>query len=323
MLEVGERVKTSHLSLPALSTLLCSLLAFPACSGTEGYAPGVPGSDKADDTTSTGAPLMASSYALDLESRTTTRDRTTGAQSEVVTEATLVATVHQDGDTVTMEIEMCSLTPPELSGHRPTIKQSLVDSLPLYNASGSITAGTLNIDDLNILVGVNGNQAPVDQDHDGNPGVTIQVDSQIGVIDIYGSATLNATFDAQLANVDRIEGNTDIAMDLAVYGDNSFFVDVASMAAEAKANSEVLAEENHLVMTALEPGSSCANQMRPPLPLPVDGCVSGTGEVGDCCDAGGGPESGQCIDIFANSCSTDVVPSMCPSGAANVKCCPR
>jgi hypothetical protein len=282
--------------------------------------------DRADDAQA--STTLSPSYALDLSSRVRTRDRRDGSEAEVVTDATLVATLTQTGDDVAMSLELCSIDPPELGGHVATIKPSVIASLPLYQATGSIdsssTPATLTIDDIEVRAGIDGNGAPVDQDRDGRDGVTIQVSSPIGTIDIFAGAILDASLVAPLERLDRISGQTQISLNFEVFGDSSFFVDVAGLAEEASANSEVIAEDHNLVMTALEAGSTCANQIQPPLPAFEGECKDGTGLEGDCCDAGGGPGSGTCIDVLSNSCEGGAVLSgLCPNGPATVKCCPH
>jgi hypothetical protein len=107
----------------------------------------------------------------------------------------------------------------------------------------------------------------IDQDRDGNPGVTVEV----GWIRVYLACRLALALDGQLtapAPGDALAEDDPrrpaasgrlslITLDQTIYDDNIPFVSVAQVAADADAGSEVLREDHTFDLVPAPPAASC------------------------------------------------------------------
>lgn len=234
-----------------------------------------PGGGKEDDPTAT-SPLAAS-YALELHSVMQLEDgRETGdarfSTYDLRARARATVTVGQEG-AVTMTVRLCDVKLPEVSGYQPQLAAAFVTAIPAITVKGTLVDGMLTTDPAAIVLGAkltnpltsalptDGADAKVrDQDQDGNPGVSIEVP---GYGRIFAALRVKLSLEAAVEASATIEGAADIAMDQAIYGDDIWFYDAATSAAETSANVTVVSADNTFAMKS---GATTCAQVRTKFP---------------------------------------------------------
>lgn len=213
------------------------------------------GGGKADDTT---AAQLAPTYALELTSSMRTEDRRESDPAKRFTNLTMRARaqvkVTQTGSEVKLAVKLCDVRLPVVGGYQPELDAAFVATVPAFNITAAIDGDELVAQPAALVLGAalphpltdalpSATSARLrDQDSDGNPGVSIQIP---GYGSIFASLRVKLEFSAPLATM---KGAADVTLDQKIYGDNIWFYDAATSAAEAEGNVSVVSSSNRVTM---------------------------------------------------------------------------
>jgi len=221
------------------------------------------GGGKADGTETPGT--LAAKYGLELTSTMKLEDtRETGAArfSTFKLRARAKVTTTQEGEDIKLTVKLCDVALPEVSGYQPELDAAFVAGLAAFDVTGTLglqgegdaAAITLETDPAALVLGAKladpiANRLPAagtdtrvrDQDQDGNPGVSISIP---GYGKIFAAMRVKLAINAKVTTSSTISGAAEITLDQAIYGDNIFFYDAASAAAESAAAIRVVTASN-------------------------------------------------------------------------------
>ena len=253
-----------------------ALLALASGCATEpsadGEGPGG-GGGKGDDPTTT-SPTLAPSYALELVSTTTIQDDREAAPTELAMRARArMKVVSVAGGVAAIEVRLCDVTLPQVSGYQPELDAAFVAGLPVVKLAGTVADGRLVTAPAAIVLGarlgdVLDDALPDDetdtrvhdQDADGNAGVSIRIP---GYGSIFSVLRVALALDVPLSDAATLSGTADIALDRAIFGDDIWFYDARSSLAETEAHVTVLATDNGVRLKA---GPTGCNGVRAAFP---------------------------------------------------------
>ena len=245
------------------SIVLASLVAVTGCIGDEELdGEGIDVDGKAD-----GSPVeLAPTYALELTSTMTMEDRRESDPATRFTTLTMRARAQvkttQTGDAVKLAVDLCDVRLPQVSGYQPELDPAFVISLPALQVNADIERATdgavsLASQTFPLVLGAQlanpasdrlpqaGSARIKDQDQDGNPGVSISIP---GYGKIFAALRVSFDFTAGLGNVAAINGEANVGLDQKLYGDNIWFYDAVSSAAETEANVSLVSATNRVKM---------------------------------------------------------------------------
>jgi len=216
---------------------------------------------KADGT----APTLAGTYALELTSKMKTEDRRESDPAKRFAELQMRARaqvkVTQEGGAVKLAVDLCDVRLPVVGGYQPELDAAFVTSLAPLEVTGTIEGDDAELvtEPVALVLGA-ALQKPLtdsmpgagsprirDQDRDGEAGVSIEIP---GYGKIFGSLRVKLAFAAKAGNVAQLSGAADVTLDQKIYGDNIWFYDAASSAAEAEQNVQVIMSSNRVTMKA-------------------------------------------------------------------------
>lgn len=179
------------------------------------------------------------------------------------------------GTAVEFSLHTCRLILPTISDYQPKIDDSFLQSLPAIAYSGTLDAeGKLAAGPQAVLLGVRlanpltdalptsaSDSRIYDQDRDNKPGVSIKVDTGIlGTKKVYAAGRLIADVAGSVADggAGNLTGSSNIDFSYKVIGDDIPFIDVASMAASAEAESEIIKKDTRFLAIPRASGLTCA-----------------------------------------------------------------
>ena len=222
--------------------------------------------DAAGKADGTGTPL-AGTYALELTSKMKTEDQRESDPAKRFTELSMRARaqvkVTQTGTDVKLAVDLCDVRLPVVSGYQPELDAAFVTALAPLQITGTIeTDGErpeLVTRDAALVLGAalpnpltdalpGATSARLrDQDQDGNPGVSISIP---GYGAIFAALRVKLAFAAPAGNVATLAGAADVTLEQKIYGDNIWFYDAATTAAEAEQYVRVVSSSNRVTMKA-------------------------------------------------------------------------
>jgi hypothetical protein len=234
---------------------LAAVVIVTGCVADEGDEGALGGGDgKADGPTS--AVVLAPTYGLELVSSMKMEDRretdpakrnytlTMRARAQVKTEVTTTG--------AKLTVKICDVRLPQVSGYQPELDPTFVASLPALQVLA--TTGThLTTDPTALVLGASlakpltdplpaaGSTRVKDQDADGNPGVSIRIP---GYGSIFAALRVTLDLDAPLTSAAAITGTADVGLDQKIYGDDIWFYDAVTSAADTEANVKLLSATN-------------------------------------------------------------------------------
>jgi hypothetical protein len=215
-------------------------------------------------------PQLASQSALQLTSEVTATDRETGEQIVSVTRIFARVEADQQQGVVDLQLSPCRFELPALDGWDASLRDSFLRDrarVPALSAGGSIQLedglAVLRSDPATFSLGVSdlaGGELPstaddprvVDQDGDGDPGVSVLL--SLGRIFVAMAATIELDGDVDADGAAR--GYADIDLGQAVYGDSIWLVDAAQLAAEQEASYD-FASTSSFELVPLSDDASC------------------------------------------------------------------
>jgi hypothetical protein len=244
-------------------TKVLFLVAVSGCAMDEAgdEAGGAGAGGKADGT----APQLATTYALELTSKMRTEDRRESDPAKRFAELSMRARaqvkVTQTGGDVKLAVDICDVRLPVVSGYQPELDAAFVAALPSLQVIGTIEGeepelvtspvalvlGAALANPLDDALPAATSSRVKDQDRDGNPGVSIEIP---GYGSIFASLRVKLAFSAPAGNVASLSGAADVTLDQKIYGDNIWFYDAASSAAEAEQYVSVVSSSNRVNMKA-------------------------------------------------------------------------
>lgn len=257
------------------STLLVAVMAVGCVSDGDSDAfEGAGAGGKADGN----APQLAGTYALELTSKMKTEDRRESdpakrfAQLEMRARAQVKVT--QDGGTVKLAVDICDVRLPVVGGYQPELDPAFVTGLPPLEVTGTIEGDDAELvtDPVALVLGAQlqkpltdsmpsaGSPRIRDQDRDGQPGISIEIP---GYGKIFGALRVKLAFAAKAGNVAQLTGAADVTLDQKIYGDNIWFYDAASSAAEAEEYVHVVSSSNRVTMKANATSCQKVRQLLP------------------------------------------------------------
>lgn len=248
------------------------------------FSPGSGGKGDGEDLHTT---LPAGHYALELMSRSEVWD---GAERRMLYPSTRVlalARVIRDGKAQALRVAPCRVELPQLGKYLPRLPDSTVQRLPalelpiaidavgteqeaawrLSSGLRAITLGAQLDDPLDDpLPAHRDDPAVIDQDGDGEPGITVKV----ALFSVYLAARvrlqlLDGRYPRQSPSDDAgveverptIDGKLSMTLDQRIYGDSVPFYDVAEAVAEAGDTYRILSTEQHFALSPIT-ARSCA-----------------------------------------------------------------
>jgi len=203
---------------------------------------------KADSVTA----LAAGRHALDLLSITHVRDRDTREEWDLATRVLALASVEvTDEGATTLALRPCRVTLPEIGGHQPWLPAetvALVAPAVVLVEQETNDDGTVQLRTGPAVFDLGRDEAGsvLDQDQDGQPGITVRV----SFFSVYVALRLEATLRGGAAG-----GTARITLEQAILGDNIPFYDAAAQATEAQAQSEVLWTDHRFTLEPTVAGS--------------------------------------------------------------------
>jgi hypothetical protein len=224
---------------------------------------------------------IAGLYGLRLISEVVTADiRSDGSLSDDTESFTIelvgLVTLDNEGATLSLSIQPCGVTLPEIDDRRPVIDDNLFSSMEPIAADG--TAG---IDEDSVLhmttrpavmtLGVDlaepfddpmpqdeDDPAVVDQDQDGEPGVTVEVSGWEVYLGIRSVFEVEGAF----GNDGRVAGSCTLDFETEIYGDNVPFFDAREEAEESAADNEIVSQNDTFVLIPIEDSLSSCEALR-------------------------------------------------------------
>jgi len=238
---------------------LAAIVIVTGCVGDEGDESDLGGGGgKADGPTS--AVELAPTYGLELVSSMKMQDPretdpakrnytlTMRARAQVKTEVTTTG--------AKLTVKICDVRLPQVSGYQPELDAAFVSSLPALTINA--TTGTqLSTDPVALVLGASlakpltdplpaaGSSRIKDQDQDGNAGVSIRIP---GYGSIFAAMRVTLDLEAPLTSAAAITGKAEVGLDQKVYGDDIWFYDAVSSAAETEANVKLVSATNTFKM---------------------------------------------------------------------------
>lgn len=232
------------------------------------------GGGKADGMETPGT--LAATYGLELTSTMKLEDtrETDPARrfSTFALRARAKVTTTQDGETIKLNVKLCDVALPEVSGYQPELDSAFVASLAAFDVTGTLGAEVeggeivLETAPAAIVLGAKladpiANRLPAagtdtrvrDQDQDGNPGVSIAIP---GYGKIFAALRVLLSIKSTVTTSSAISGSAEIRLDQAIYGDDIFFYDAVSAAAESAAAIRVVSASNKFRMKSSK--TTCA-----------------------------------------------------------------
>jgi hypothetical protein len=244
---------TAHMKIFALAACVI-VTGCVADEGDESELGG--GGGKADG----GAVVLAPTYGLELVSAMKMEDRretdpakrnytlTMRARAQVKTEVTATG--------AKLTVKICDVRLPQVSGYQPELDAAFVASLPALTVNA--TTGTqLTTDPSALVLGAAlakpltdplpaaGSTRIKDQDQDGNPGVSIRIP---GYGSIFAAMRVTLDLDAPLTSAATIAGTAEVGLDQKLYGDDIWFYDAVTSAADTEANVKLVSATNTFKM---------------------------------------------------------------------------
>lgn len=224
------------------------------------------GGGKADGTETPGT--LAAKYGLELTSTMKLEDtRETDPAKRFSTfalRARAKVTTTQEGETIKLTVKLCDVALPEVSGYQPELDAAFVAGLAAFEVTGTLGAeveggeilletapaaivlGAKLADPIASRLPAAGTDPRVkDQDQDGNPGVSIAIP---GYGKIFAALRVLLSIKANVTTSATISGAAEIRLDQAVYGDNIWFYDAVTAAAESAAAIQVVSASNKFRM---------------------------------------------------------------------------
>jgi hypothetical protein len=222
-------------------------------------------------------PLLASHYALQLDSEIISEDIDSGEQQTYrIAARGLVETTQHDSQ-VAFAMRPCEVILPTIAGGQPTLSDELIQSVDAVPIVGELTVdeegvASLATDPAALVVGAwledplndplpsDGDEpSAFDQDGDDEEGVTMFVPTSIGEVEVYLAARLTFSLSATVAHPASFSGESNASLEKVIFGDDSFLIDVKKLAAESEANSDIVSQQHLFTVTAIEPEfASCA-----------------------------------------------------------------
>ncbi len=221
-------------------------------------------------------PALAGHYVLRMESTVEARNRNSGEVTLATTVVTALVGVLGTEDPALHDLEfgLCDVTLPELAGQTPEVDADTLRKAPVAHARAALQATpatdtepagvTLVTERTAVVLGVDPEDAltdalpedkndprVVDLEDDGKPGMTIKVSG----FSIYTGVRARFGLSGGVADDGVISGDAGLAIDLAVFGDNIPFVNVANKIAAAQEANEVLSEAHKFTLVPLEPAT--------------------------------------------------------------------
>lgn len=232
---------------------------------------GEDGGGKADGETTPGT--LATKYGLELTSTMKLEDtrETDPARrfSTFALRARAKVTTTQDGENIKLTVKLCDVALPEVSGYQPELDAAFVAGLAAFEVTGTLGGEgeiLLETNPSAIVLGAKladpiANRLPAaatdprvkDQDQDGNPGVSIAIP---GYGKIFAALRVLLSIKAKVTTSATISGAAEIRLDQAIYGDDIFFYDAVSAAAESAAAIRVVTASNKFRMKSSK--TTCA-----------------------------------------------------------------
>ncbi len=219
--------------------------------------------DNADETAE--VPTLADRYAFELRSTVITRKKDSNQDNPPrVTIARGTAETKQAGADVELALQLCDVTLPTFSTGVPTISSELIQSVDVIPIRARLAAGDdgtvkLTSDRAALVLGAEladpndplptEEDGAVDQDEDGNPGVTIIVPTPIGEIEVYVAVRLLFELSADIADPAQFSGLSNAELSTEVLADDSFLINAQKMAADAKKNSITVSQDHRFTLT--------------------------------------------------------------------------
>lgn len=262
--------------LLALGVVMTGCVADDADDEGAGEWGDIGGDGKADDTTPAAPGTLSSKYALELTSTMKLEDTRDGSRSDFKLRARGTVTTVQDGENLELEVKLCDVALPEVSGYQPLLDPAFVARLAPLKIKGTIhddNGFRLATEPVALVLGAQlanplSNRLPAtaddtrvkDQDQDGNPGVSIQIP---GYGKIFGTMRVKVSIAATVAGAPSISGTSDIVLDQVVYGDDIWFYDAATSIAESQAATRTISSANTFRMKSGVTGCTGVRQAFP------------------------------------------------------------
>lgn len=229
--------------------------------------------DETDPASEIEFPLLATNYHIHIDSQRFVQSASSGDEFTQTITADVLTTVEQDGGNMTFRVQACAATPPKLNGIQPSIASDFLrNDVPAVEVSARLVPTEsgfhLENEPVTIILGAelenpddplparSGDQGIVDQDNDGEEGITIDV----AIFSVYAAAKIQLALSADidpLDGLDQIFGTADFSLETAIYDDSIPFVNARKTAAEDEEDTIVLAESHQFSMIAVPEGTSC------------------------------------------------------------------
>jgi hypothetical protein len=250
-----------------------------ALSGCDGVVPGA-FEGEAGDKQDTVPQLLEGFYLLDILSLSTMQDRETKERYQKQTRLIALTQIEQTGAQWSMTLNPCRFDLPQLGPFTPKFLKATIAHLPPMMVTGAIQtqaegAVSLSSEPFAFTMGLRlkdtlhdplpqqkNSSAVIDQDQDGEAGVTVQVAGFQVYLAIRITATMQGLFQQQAeSGSPMVVGDLDLSMDLAVYGDTIPFYNAAESAKNAESTVEVLTSKHSFTLIPALAKTSCD---RPP-----------------------------------------------------------
>ncbi len=221
------------------------------------------GGGKADGNETPGT--LAAKYGLELTSTMKLEDTRESDParrfSTFALRARAKVTTTQVGEDIKLTVKLCDVALPEVSGYQPELDAAFVAGLAAFEVTGTlggegeillatspaaIVLGARLADPIaNRLPAAGTDSRVTDQDQDGQPGVSIGIP---GYGKIFAALRVLLSINAKVTTSATISGAAEIRLDQAIYGDDIFFYDAVSAAAESAAAIRVVTASNKFRM---------------------------------------------------------------------------
>jgi hypothetical protein len=214
---------------------------------------------------------IAGVYGLQLVSEVATAEVLSdgGLSDETTTYTTELVglvTMENEGATLSLSMQPCRATLPEIDGRQPVIDDALLASMAPIAVDG--VAGVDDAEALHMttrpsvmVLGLDlanpsadplprdeDDPAVFDQDQDGEPGITVDVSGWEIYVGVRATFEVEGEFDAD----GRVAGACTLDLESEIYGDSIPFFDARSAVEESAEETEVVSQDDRFVLIPIE-----------------------------------------------------------------------